>query len=150
MKATCFTLVLAAFLVLPSQVHSVCTPTVQWVWDGDVESPLFPQLSVTPLVVQLTDDNGDGRIDPTDGPDVVFTHGNNESALITALDGELGTEHFEISDASVKRSGLAAGDIDGGSSTAHSSISARGCPGDRDSQRPGGFLERRHRGSRHP
>ena len=53
--------VLAAFLTLPSGAQSACTVTVQWIWDGPTEIPDFPQACSTPLVVQLTDDNGDDR-----------------------------------------------------------------------------------------
>ena len=60
MKTARFALVLAAFLVLPNVAGSVCTPTVQWVWNGNTESPSHPQQCATPLVVQLTDDDGDG------------------------------------------------------------------------------------------
>jgi hypothetical protein len=43
-------------------------PDIQWVWpgqDGDT------QVAVTPVVANLTDDNGDGEIDLCDIPDIV-------------------------------------------------------------------------------
>ena len=62
MKNARFALALAAFLVFPNVAWSVCTPTVQWIWDGDIQSPSFPSTCMTPVVVQLTNDNGDLRI----------------------------------------------------------------------------------------
>ena len=109
-----FALVLASFLVLPNVAWSVCTPTIQWIWDGDFRSPEFPGVCVSPLVVQLTDDNGDGQVDSRDRTDVIFTHGNRSSeSLITAVDGWTSAVHFTISDPKVLYSGLAVGDIDG-------------------------------------
>ncbi len=40
---------------------SVCTPVVKWTWDGPTESPAAPEVCQPPLVLQLTDDDGDGR-----------------------------------------------------------------------------------------
>jgi len=113
MRAT-YTVVLAGLALLPVDVaRAVCTPTVQWTWAGDVESPGSPRTCVTPLVVQLTDDNGDSTIDVLDEPDVIFTHCDVFSVCeITAVDGATGAEHFTISSPGVL-SGLGAGDIDG-------------------------------------
>jgi FG-GAP-like repeat len=53
-------------------------PVVQWSWDGvDGED----QVSVTPLVANLTDDNGDGAIDACDVPDVVVVAYAGDPAL---------------------------------------------------------------------
>jgi hypothetical protein len=45
-------------------------PEVQWSWPG---RPASADRSVTPLVANLTDDNGDGAIDLCDIPDIVVT-----------------------------------------------------------------------------
>ncbi|MEM9071035.1 MAG: hypothetical protein AAGE52_21165 [Myxococcota bacterium] len=45
----------------------------EWHWTGDAEvMPLHNQIMSTPMVANLNDDNGDGRIDENDIPDVVF------------------------------------------------------------------------------
>jgi hypothetical protein len=92
-------------------LQPVCTPTVQWDWDGPTRSHDFPQAGGTPIVVQLTDDNGDGLIDANDTPDVVFLHDKLGKAVITAVDGRTGDDLFTISEPKVYAS-LAAGDID--------------------------------------
>src|SRR5688572_18419492 len=61
-------------------------PVEQWRWDGDVDAPDQPSPAGSPLVVQLTDDDGNGTIDAADSPDVVFLHWGATPA-ITALDG---------------------------------------------------------------
>ena len=64
-------LIVTASLLFPTAgAAGVCTPNVQWTWDGDLRQPAFPIPCATPLVVQLTDDNGDSRIDTNDLPDV--------------------------------------------------------------------------------
>lgn len=69
-------------------------PEVQWSWDG--------QGSITtPLVANLTDDNGDGSIDLCDIPDVVVVDGSVSTGQggggrIVVLDGATGAEHYAI------------------------------------------------------
>jgi hypothetical protein len=63
-------------------------PDVQWTWNGTASA-------VTPLVANLTDDNGDGEIDLCDVPDVVVVSGGL-GATIYVLDGETGTEHYHF------------------------------------------------------
>lgn len=75
-------------------------PEVQWSWNGG-------QSSVTPLVANLTDDNGDGSIDLCDIPDVVVTTGN-----IHVLNGETGAEQYSMGPVSTFVT-PAIGDIDG-------------------------------------
>ncbi len=46
---------------------------VEWHWSGDAEVlPTHNQVMSAAMVANLTDDNGDGRIDENDTPDVVF------------------------------------------------------------------------------
>jgi hypothetical protein len=90
----------------------LCTPTLQWEWDGPARSPQYPQAGTTPVVVQLTDDNADGRITDADIPDVAFLHEKAQKFVLTAVDGAAGTDLFTISDPLLYWS-LAAGDIDG-------------------------------------
>jgi hypothetical protein len=87
-------------------------PDVQWAWEGDgAERYSF----VTPLVANLTDDNGDDYVDLCDTPDVVVVMWTAlfGPAHIHVLDGETGVPHFRI-DAPVDQSVCPAiGDIDG-------------------------------------
>ncbi len=75
-------------------------PEVQWSWEGGSSS-------VTPLVINLTDDNDDGAIDLCDTPDVLVT-----TNRIHVLDGETGLEHFSMGPVSSFVT-PAVGDIDG-------------------------------------
>ncbi|MEM6997179.1 MAG: VCBS repeat-containing protein [Myxococcota bacterium] len=91
-------------------------PEVQWSWtgpDGDNYS------IVTPLVANLTDDNGDGSIDLCDTPDIVVVVGTSGGSpfgfpgQIYVLDGATGSEHFHIDAASNVTTTPALGDLDG-------------------------------------
>ena len=80
-------------------------PEVQWEWNG-------ASSIVTPLVGNLTDDDGNGEIDLCDTPDVVVvTEGLFGSIVV--LDGETGAEHFTIDSAVQPNTTPAIGDIDG-------------------------------------
>ena len=83
-------------------------PTEEWRWSGDVWH--------TPVVVQLTDDNGDGRIDASDDVDVAFLTSEPSPSPVKAyvvLDGATGLEHWRQPNGShVTVAGLAVGDID--------------------------------------
>ena len=61
---------------------------VQWSW-GTGES------YHTPLIINLTDDNGNGEIDVCDTPDVLVLVGTGAGTL-TVLDGATGMEHFTL------------------------------------------------------
>ena len=87
-------------------------PEIQWAWtgpDGDILSV------VTPLVANLTDDNGDGEIDLCDIPDIVVVASPDIGAdgHIYVLDGATGTLHFKISTPVSSLITPALGDIDG-------------------------------------
>ena len=86
---------------------------MQRVWDGEVHAPDRPDVCATPLVVQLTDDDGDGRVDQSDVPDVVFFHRAAAVCSLTAVDGGRGDVHFTVDDRPLKATELAAGDLDG-------------------------------------
>jgi hypothetical protein len=90
-------------------------PATQWDFLGP---PGFEQSIVTPLVANMTDDNGDGKIDLCDVPDVIVVAGpwissDTPPARIYVLDGETGVPHFSIDDHPVQWGGTpAVGDID--------------------------------------
>ncbi len=68
-------------------------PEVQWSWgSANVEGGS----SATPLVANLTDDNGDGAIDLCDTPDIVVVAGGGGGigGKLYVLDGAEGTLHF--------------------------------------------------------
>ncbi|MDC0668694.1 FG-GAP repeat domain-containing protein [Nannocystis radixulma] len=85
-------------------------PDVQWSWNGP---GLEKESLVTPLVANLTDDNGDGEIDLCDTPDVVVlaTQFPNPGHIYV-LDGATGTLHFMIPTAVTWSINPAIGDID--------------------------------------
>jgi hypothetical protein len=89
-------------------------PVVQW----SFTPPGEPQGYVTPLVANLTDDDGNGTIDLCDIPDVVLVAGVNTGppgavGHIYVLDGATGSLHFQIPDAVSGNFTPALGDIDG-------------------------------------
>ncbi|MDC0675969.1 VCBS repeat-containing protein [Nannocystis sp. ncelm1] len=89
-------------------------PEVQWSWPG-----MGPDVfcGVSPLVANLTDDNGDGEIDLCDVPDVVVVAGPGDgvepdTGHMYVLDGATGSLHFAIADDLYGYSSPALGDID--------------------------------------
>jgi len=89
-------------------------PVEQW----NYTPPGEPQSYVTPLVANLTDDDGNGTIDLCDIPDVVLVAGTSTgppgaTGHIYVLDGETGTLHFQIPDVVAGNFTPALGDIDG-------------------------------------
>lgn len=69
--------------------------TTGWEWHGIPGYLDLNHVNCTPLVGQLSDDNGDGKIDDLDYPDVVFGAGNAgygaNATLLVALNGIDGT-----------------------------------------------------------
>jgi hypothetical protein len=49
------------------------TPREKWRWTNTPAYPDYDDVWLTPVVINLTDDNGDGSVDVLDTPDVVFT-----------------------------------------------------------------------------
>ncbi len=89
-------------------------PDIQWTWTGP-DPNLFS--IVTPLVANLTDDDGSGTIDLCDIPDVVVVASSSSGSPSTAgtiyvLDGETGTLQFAIAQAVDHSVTPAIGDID--------------------------------------
>jgi RHS repeat-associated protein len=77
-------------------------PVLQWEWTGSPNFPDYDQVMTTPLVGQMSDDNGDGRIDANDDTDIVVITWPNTSrgaydtklnnAAIRIFDGKTGRE----------------------------------------------------------
>jgi subtilase family serine protease len=81
-------------------------PVVKWTWQHD-SAYNGNTLASTPLVVNLTDDNGDGKIDQNDIPDIVFVSFGQVGGIGTGLDyygklwalrGDTGATIFSIMD----------------------------------------------------
>ena len=77
-------------------------PVEQWRWDArNIRSGIYREVDTVPLVAQLTDDNGDSRVDENDDPDVAFLASEMSfggRAVIRIVDGRTGEEHLTISD----------------------------------------------------
>ena len=77
-------------------------PLLQWHWPDSLPggksqfSPNYNQVMMTPVVINMTDDNGDGVVDENDIPDVLFstfTGGSyNSPGVIRAISGDDGRE----------------------------------------------------------
>ncbi|HRY94018.1 MAG TPA: thrombospondin type 3 repeat-containing protein [Myxococcota bacterium] len=98
------------------------TPMEEGGWSS---SPLFPtkdQVMSTPIVVNLTDDNGDGVVDMDDSPDVVFNAFSTsvgcggvclDSAVLRAVRGDTFADLWATDAVTTSPAGnIAAGDID--------------------------------------
>jgi hypothetical protein len=85
-------------------------PDVQWSWNGPGGEK---ESLVTPLVANLTDDDGNGEIDLCDIPDIVVTVTQfPNDGHIYILDGATGTQHLMIPTAVTFTINPALGDID--------------------------------------
>ena len=71
-------------------------PVEAWAWTGSAITPESDQIMTSPIVGNLTDDNGDGLIDREDIPDVVFTtftgSGYNFEGVLRVISGDDGRE----------------------------------------------------------
>lgn len=100
-------------------------PTELWHWDGaGAVLPDYNQVMMTPVVANLTDDNGDGAIDQDDVPDVVFstfcggssctTGDYHNDGVLRAVNGADGSSIFDVtSERVIGGAQVALGDLDG-------------------------------------
>jgi hypothetical protein len=94
-------------------------PTVEWTWTGSTSYASHDQVMMAPIVVPLTDDDGDTTIDERDVPDVVFhtfaaATGYQRAGVLRAVHGDGSGEIWSVgSPATRPDSSLAGGDIDG-------------------------------------
>lgn len=86
-------------------------PIVKWSVSSWAVGPGSTESAMTPLVLQLTDDDGDGFIDHRDTPDVLaLTYG---SGYLRGLSGDDGTPVLDaVAQGFGRADGLAAADID--------------------------------------
>jgi len=92
-------------------------PQAEWSKSTWSMGPTYVQVMATPIVVSITDDNGDGKFDDDDVPDILFSTfaggGYNAAGWLRAVSGDDGKEILNIGDQAIGgASGLAAGDID--------------------------------------
>ncbi len=105
------------------QPPSTFQPMLKWEWAGSTVEPMLNNVWMTPLVANLTDDNGDGRIDENDVPEVIFVSYDHNSLLdpsaarpgvLRVVSGDTGAERFSVTNPRFPDSGqLAIGDLDG-------------------------------------
>ncbi|MCB9758625.1 MAG: hypothetical protein H6739_02170 [Alphaproteobacteria bacterium] len=74
--------------------------SIEWQWTGLSSNPSVQDVITTPVIGNLTDDNGDGRVDENDIPDVMTVasvESNFTNGTLVVLDGATGTEHWSLS-----------------------------------------------------
>ncbi len=91
---------------------------VEWQWFESTTAAAFDEVVATPIVINLTDDDGDGQIDEHDVPDVVFhcmTGGDFADGVTRAVSGADGSELWTQNDGDKRvapNNQLAAADLD--------------------------------------
>ncbi len=106
------------------------TPVVEWRWlpGANTPAPSKDQVMSTPAVINLDDDNNDGRVDQNDVPDVVFVAFDTtgpandpyahtlQAGVVRALSGDTGAELWSATDVAQRAApagNVAVGDLDG-------------------------------------
>ncbi|OXX27330.1 beta-prism lectin domain-containing protein [Vibrio sp. V08_P9A1T1] len=100
----------------PSEINT----QLKWSWQGSSFKPESNQVIAAPIVAQLNDDNGDGKIDENDIADIiVVTFENNkytQGGLVRALSGIDGSELWSYNNGGIiadARYSPAVADLDG-------------------------------------
>ncbi len=97
------------------------TPTIEWQWDANPIHGSYNQIMAAPAIANLNDDNGDGRVNEDDIPDVVFTTFTGSAygspGTVTAIRGTDGSTLWSVTSPGgypiFGASGVAIGDIEG-------------------------------------
>ncbi|MFH1467515.1 MAG: VCBS repeat-containing protein [Pseudomonadota bacterium] len=94
------------------------SPVVEWYHPTFTVEPEKSDVMSTPVVVQLTDNDGDGDIDADDTPDIAFVSYTSlrswDTGVIRVLAGDDGHEELDITGYALEgQCSLAAGDLDG-------------------------------------
>ena len=115
----------AAFCQYKPPVQPVLKAKVEWVWNTSTTAKNHTDALAPPVVVHLTDDNGNGSLGPGDIPEIVFVSYWDDSknpkniwtdGIMRALDGRTGKELWSVTDSTMRMvagSSLATGDING-------------------------------------
>jgi hypothetical protein len=84
-------------------------PDLLWAWPssaGSIAESTSVQVMMSPMVANLNDDNGDGRVDTGDIPDVVFVSfaGGNywDNGILRAVSGSNGATLWSVTDTSFR------------------------------------------------
>lgn len=79
----------------PPQVFS---PQTKWAWTGGAVESSSKNVGMSPVVINLTDDNSDGRIDEDDVPDVIFTSCRMGECCVNCVPGpNVGLKDMDVS-----------------------------------------------------
>ncbi|HEY1958391.1 MAG TPA: VCBS repeat-containing protein [Polyangiaceae bacterium] len=102
----------------PPQPPNSFDPVIKWSWDDPSTTGFYEGSMVTPIVANMTDDNGDGEVNLCDTPDVIVaTEGGPPSApgTIYMLAGDTGKLEYTFDMAGQIDTSVtpALGDIDG-------------------------------------
>ncbi|NCO46129.1 MAG: VCBS repeat-containing protein, partial [Vibrio sp.] len=100
----------------PSEINT----QLKWSWQGSSFKPESNQVMAAPIVAQLNDDNGDGKIDENDIADIIVItfEGNKytQGGLVRALSGIDGSELWSYDNGGIiadARYSPAVADLDG-------------------------------------
>ncbi len=96
-------------------------PVIEWQWSANPTHPSYHQIMAAPAIANLNDDNGDGRVDEHDIPDVVFASFTGDAytspGAVTAIRGDTGETLWSVRSAGghsfYSSSGIAIGDLEG-------------------------------------
>ena len=92
-------------------------PVVEWQWTGWEGLPTYTHVVSTPVVGDLTDDDGDGVLGDGDTPDIVFTafqeKEQTKEGVLVAISGDGSGTHWMASVDVYGNGGVALGDLDG-------------------------------------
>ncbi|MEW6079978.1 MAG: PASTA domain-containing protein, partial [Thermodesulfobacteriota bacterium] len=101
---------------IPLPVGSI-NPVLKWSWDGSgAVASSYNQVTSTPVIINLNDDNGDGIVGAKDIPDILFlSHpaGSPGTNILRAVSGDGSGSLFDITNYSFCLGEIACGDIDG-------------------------------------
>ncbi len=100
------------------------SPQLGWEWTGSTTLPEWNQVMMTPMVANLSDDNGDTLIDENDVPDIVFITfaggAYNSNCVLRAISGDGSGELFTVEEEAYR--------VKGGASVAIADLDADGLP----------------------
>lgn len=95
------------------------TPVLKYVWGGETTPPYSTDVMMAPIVINLDDDNCDGKVDQNDIPEIVFTTFSNANYssqgtlhAISIVGGQV-VEKWTVPNIVNPGAQLAAADLDG-------------------------------------
>jgi len=96
------------------------TPVVEWQWQSNPTHGGYDDIMAAPAIGNLNDDNGDGRVNENDIPDIVFTSFSggaySSTGTVTAISGDGSGTLWSVYDAGgygfYSAGGVAIGDLE--------------------------------------